>query len=122
MEILPYRIYEHEAPTGLRVLIDRVWPRGISKDKAALDEWAKTIAPSTELRKWFGHDPAKFEEFTTRYQAELDANPATAEFVTMLQNSGAQRVLLLYGAKDTEHNNAVVLKAYLENQSGAKRV
>ncbi|WP_434669198.1 DUF488 domain-containing protein [Lacticaseibacillus rhamnosus] len=122
MEILPYRIYEHEAPEGLRVLIDRVWPRGISKDKAALDEWAKAIAPSTELRKWFGHDPEKFAEFATRYTAELDANEATAEFITMLQNSGAKRVLLLYGAKDTEHNNAVVLKKYLENQSGAKRV
>ncbi|MCI1986340.1 MAG: DUF488 family protein [Lactobacillus sp.] len=116
MELLPVRIYAHEAPAGLRVLIDRVWPRGISKEKAALDEWDKTVAPSTDLRKWFGHDPEKFAEFTQRYRAELDANPAVADLLAKLKASGAQRVLLLYGAKDTEHNNAVVLRDYLSER------
>ena len=114
MEIVPVRIYAHDAPAGLRILIDRVWPRGISKVNAALDDWEKDIAPSTELRKWFGHEPAKFPEFQQRYLTELAANPATAAFVAKLQQSDAQRVLLLYGAKDTVHNNAVVLQAYLQ--------
>lgn len=113
MELLPIRIYAHDAPAGLRLLVDRVWPRGISKVNAALDDWDKAIAPSTELRKWFGHDPEKFPEFRRRYSAELDANPATAAFIAKLKASQAERVLLLYGAKDTEHNNAVVLKDYL---------
>lgn len=83
---------------------------------AALDEWDKTIAPSTELRKWFGHDSEKFPEFRRRYLAELEANPATADFIAKLQASNAERVLLLYGAKDTEHNNAVVLRDYLADK------
>ncbi len=113
MELLPVRIYAHDAPAGLRILIDRVWPRGISKVNAALDEWEKELAPSTELRKWFGHDPEKFPEFRQRYVAELEANAATATFVAKLKASDAERVLLLYGAKDTAHNNAIVLRDYL---------
>lgn len=116
MELLPVRIYAHDAPAGLRVLIDRVWPRGVSKEKAALDAWDKTVAPSTELRKWFGHDPEKFGEFTQRYRAELDANPAVEALVAKLKASDEKRVLLLYGAKDTQHNNAVVLSDYLSER------
>lgn len=112
MSFKPVRIYDHDIPTGKRVLVDRVWPRGISKEKAALADWAKDIAPSTELRKWFGHDPAKFAEFSTRYKAELDANPATPAFVQSVKEA-SEPVLLLFGAKDTEHNNAVVLADYL---------
>ncbi|KRL44270.1 hypothetical protein FD01_GL001212 [Lacticaseibacillus manihotivorans DSM 13343 = JCM 12514] len=115
MEIIPMRIYAHDQPAGLRLLVDRVWPRGVSKVNAALDDWTKTIAPSTELRKWFGHDPEKFAEFTTRYRAELDANPDTPAFVTQVATS-KQPVLLLFGAKDEAHNNAVVLKTYLEEK------
>lgn len=115
MELLPIRIYAHDQPAGLRLLVDRVWPRGVSKINAALDGWDKTIAPSTELRKWFGHDPEKFAEFTTRYRAELEANPDTPALIAQVAASD-QPVLLLFGAKDEAHNNAVVLKAYLEEK------
>ncbi|KRK70973.1 DUF488 domain-containing protein [Lacticaseibacillus nasuensis] len=113
MEFLPVRIYAHDAPSGYRLLVDRVWPRGISKEHAALDDWAKALAPTTELRKWFGHDPAKFTEFQQRYLAELDANPAVATVVTELRQAAPARVLVLYGAKDETHNNAVILAPYL---------
>lgn len=100
---------------GARILVDRLWPRGISKGKAQLTEWCKSVSPSNELRKWFGHDPEKFAEFKNRYVAELKANPDTAEFknriAELLKNGN---VTLLYGAKDEEHNNAVVLKEWLE--------
>ncbi|WP_179394377.1 DUF488 domain-containing protein [Lacticaseibacillus absianus] len=119
MEFIPVRIYAHTQPTGYRLLVDRVWPRGISKVNAALDEWAKDIAPSTELRKWFGHDEAKAAEFTQRYTQELDANPATPAFITHLEALDAARVLLLFGAKDETTNNATVLAAYLRQKLGA---
>lgn len=110
------RIYTKPADMdGFRILVDRVWPRGISKEKAALDEWFKTIAPTKELRQWFGHEPAKYPEFKTRYEAELAANPDLNQFielVTTQEKSG--NVILLYGAKDEAHNQAVVLKDYLE--------
>ncbi len=108
------RIYEEAAPTdGYRVLIDRVWPRGISKEAAALDEWNKDVAPSAELRKWFNHEPAKFEEFKTKYIAELKSQ---AEQINRLQSIASKGELtLLYGAKDTENNQAVVLLNYLKN-------
>lgn len=108
------RIYEPaEASDGYRVLVDRVWPRGMSKDKARVDEWLKDVGPSNELRQWFGHDPAKFAEFQRRYEKELAANPA----LTHLQDITTQQstVTLLYGARDTEHNQAIVLKDYLAN-------
>ncbi|MCI1983928.1 MAG: DUF488 family protein [Bifidobacteriaceae bacterium] len=109
------RIYgDEEFPDAYRILIDRLWPRGMSKDKAHLDEWDKTVAPSSELRKWFGHDPEKFEDFARRYTAELDANPDAAAFVTHVGEKMADGdVVLLFGAKDTEHNQAVVLRDYV---------
>lgn len=117
MTIIPVRIYSHEQPEGFRLLVDRVWPRGISKVNARLDDWAKTIAPSTELRKWFGHDPEKFPEFQQRYTAELDANPDTPALLDLVKAQAAkQPVLLLFGAKDEAHNNAVVLTAYLKEK------
>lgn len=111
------RIYEPAAASdGARVLVDRVWPRGVSKDAAALTLWLKEVAPSAGLRKWFGHDPARWEEFQRRYGAELDAN---AEAVGVLRNMlRSGRVTLLYGARDTEHNQAVALKNHL---SGRRR-
>jgi uncharacterized protein YeaO (DUF488 family) len=113
MDVRIKRVYETPQPSdGTRILIDRLWPRGLTKDRARVDLWLKDIAPSTSLREWFGHDPAKWEEFQRRYQAELDANPATeAELRAALQRGPAT---LVYGAKDEQHNDAVVLKAYLE--------
>lgn len=106
------RAYEKPAPEdGTRILIDRLWPRGISKEHAALDEWMKEIAPSAELRKWFGHDPAKWTEFQHRYTRELQAH---AEELERLRSIARQGVLtLVYSAKDEEHNDAVVLRKIL---------
>ncbi|HMS92906.1 MAG TPA: DUF488 family protein [Candidatus Saccharibacteria bacterium] len=105
------RIYDPaEADDGYRVLVDRLWSRGVSKERAALDEWAKDISPSTELRQWYGRDPAKFQEFTRRYQDELKAN---ANASTIFANWHTHdRVTLLYGAR-SDDNEAVVLCSYL---------
>ncbi len=113
-EILIKRIYEApESSDGYRVLIDRVWPRGISKEQAALDEWAKDLAPSTELRKWFGHEPARFEEFRTRYLKELAGR---ADHLDDLRaRSRSEQVTILFGARDERHSNAVVLKELLSS-------
>jgi uncharacterized protein YeaO (DUF488 family) len=102
------RVYDHpSAEDGMRILVDRLWPRGLTKEKAAVDLWLKDIAPSTELRKWFAHDPAKWEEFRKRYLAELKANK---EAVTALkQQLKKGNVTLVYGARDQEHNEAEVL-------------
>lgn len=110
------RIYESKGvSSSYRVLVDRVWPRGISKDEAHIDLWAKELAPSTELRKWFGHIPARFDEFSRRYVKELDAN---AEAKTLIaQITSHADVTLLYGAKDTTHNQAVVLQRYMANNN-----
>ena len=108
------RIYEELEPSdGYRVLVDRLWPRGISKEKAALDEWCKDIAPSNELREWFGHDPSKYAEFKGRYLLELAQN---SELPAIIASWRAHRqVTLLFGAKDTEHNQAEVLLEYLQS-------
>jgi uncharacterized protein YeaO (DUF488 family) len=106
------RIYEPPAPDdGQRVLVDRIWPRGVSKKDAALALWLKDIAPSDELRKWFGHEPARWAEFQERYGAELDGNgEAVGELLGLLRHG---KVTLLYGAHDETHNNAVALAGYL---------
>lgn len=102
------RIYDDAQPDdGARVLVDRLWPRGISKDRAALTVWLKDVAPSTALRHWFGHDPARWDEFQKRYRAELDANPDAVQQLLAFARKG--KLTLLYGARDTEHNEAVVL-------------
>jgi uncharacterized protein YeaO (DUF488 family) len=106
------RIYEPPAAAdGYRILVDRLWPRGLSKEKAVLDEWLKDIAPTPELRTWFGHDPARFAEFRARYQTELESNPAVATLQKLM--SKHPTITLLYGAHDTEHNQAVVLCDFL---------
>ncbi len=108
------RIYEeYSEDDGYRVLVDRLWPRGVSKEEARLDEWLKEIAPSTELRKWFDHDPDRFDEFSDRYKGELTQKK---EVVDRLLNIAAeeQSVTLLYAAKDEENNHAKVLKEFLE--------
>lgn len=110
------RIYDEAlASDGYRILVDRLWPRGLSKDKARVDCWLKEIGPSTALRKWFNHDPALFNEFVARYQAELDGSPAFATLRQLVKEHDT--VTLLYAAHDTEHNNAVVLRQLL----GTKR-
>ena len=99
------------ADDGVRLLVDRMWPRGVSKQKIATQAWLKDIAPSTELRQWFGHVPERWEEFRKRYARELDANPdAVAELRQWLKHG---RVTLVYSARDTEHNQAVALREYL---------
>ncbi|WP_394219194.1 DUF488 domain-containing protein [Halobacillus trueperi] len=118
MSIVLKRIYEDEKQIGgYRVLIDGVWPRGISKEKAQLDEWAKELTPTSSLRKWFNHTPERFQEFTARYKKELhhsdDAKAKKKELQDIAQN---HRLVLLYGAKDEQYNHAVVLKDWLENQ------
>lgn len=111
------RIYDKELPAGYRVLVDRLWPRGMSKVRANLNLWAKQIAPSAELRKWFGHDPAKYAEFKSKYLDEINNNPYTEEFLTELKEAlKTQDVLILYSAKDEEHNDAVVLMEYLNTK------
>ena len=106
------RIYDPPAALdGKRVLVDRLWPRGLSKDDVKIDEWLKEIAPSDDLRKWFGHDPVRWEEFRKRYKEELKAH---GDSLGKLRTEGKRgTVTLLFAAKDAEHNNAVVLKEIL---------
>lgn len=109
------RIYEPpEASDGRRVLVDRLWPRGMSKDRARIDEWLKETAPSTELRKWFSHDPSKWAEFKRRYAAELEGKEAILDALRAEARSGT--VTLLYGARDEEHNQAVAMRELLEGK------
>lgn len=109
------RIYEPPLPgDGYRVLVDRLWPRGVSKEKAALGIWLKDIGPSNELRQWFGHQPERFNEFAARYQKELQANPVLDELKQILHDHNT--VTLLYSAHDDAHNQAVVLQKYFEKK------
>jgi uncharacterized protein YeaO (DUF488 family) len=110
------RAYEPPAPAdGFRVLVERLWPRGLKKADAAVDLWLKEIAPSPELRRWFSHDPVKWEEFCRRYWAELKGHP---DAVNLLKEKlGQGRVTLVYGSKDEEHNAAVALRKFLEGHS-----
>jgi uncharacterized protein YeaO (DUF488 family) len=109
------RIYEQPSEgDGYRVLVDRLWPRGVSKKDARLDEWCKEIAPSTELRKWFDHDPEKFEEFANWYKGELTQKEKLVSH--LLDVAATQQVTLLYAAKDEKHNHALVLKQFLNEQ------
>lgn len=113
------RIYEPPAQQdGYRVLIDRLWPRGISKEKARIDLWLREIAPSTELRQWFDHDPAKWQSFCARYRLELDGKP---ELLASLKQQARQgRVTLLYSAQDEQFNQAVALREFLGKAAARK--
>lgn len=113
------RVYDTPAADdGYRVLVDRLWPRGLAKDAAQVDLWLKEIAPSDALRKWFAHDPEKWEAFQTRYFAELDENDAALDALRAQMKRG--RVTLLYAAKDDAHNNAVALRTYLTQTPRAR--
>ncbi|HPS33183.1 MAG TPA: DUF488 domain-containing protein [Anaerolineaceae bacterium] len=119
MPIRIKRIYEGYNPQdGWRVLVDRIWPRGVSKAAARLDDWRKDLAPSTELRTWFCHKVELFDEFSKRYRAELDENASAQTAIQqILEKIRRGQVTLLYSAKDTEHNQAVVLSAYLNEKA-----
>lgn len=113
--VLTKRVYETAAQNdGYRVLVDRLWPRGLSKEKAMLDLWLQDIAPSSELRKWFGHDPERFSEFTARYEQELLHNPAVEKLQDIMKDN--ETVTLLYAAHDPEFNHAKVLLRFMRRQ------
>jgi uncharacterized protein YeaO (DUF488 family) len=107
------RVYDEPAKAdGHRVLVDRLWPRRLKKSEARIDEWLKEITPSTTLRKWFKHDPSRWKEFKEKYAAELDGHRELVE--TLVREARRRNVTLLFSAKETEHNNAVALKEYVE--------
>lgn len=116
MTIRLKRAYEKPEPEdGIRILVDRLWPRGLTKETAAIDLWLKEVAPSTELRKWFGHDPKKWRNFRSRYRTELGQHRAPLQLIKSKAKEGM--VTLIYGARDEEHNEAVVLKEVLTTKS-----
>jgi uncharacterized protein YeaO (DUF488 family) len=113
------RVYEPvEKSDGARFLVDHLWPRGLKKEAVRVERWVKTVSPSNELRSWFGHEPAKWKEFQRRYFAELNEQPENWE--TLLEAAHEKDITLVYSARDTEHNNAVALKSYLEKKLARK--
>ena len=120
LKIQVRRVYDPPARSdGCRILVDRIWPRGLSKDDVKLDAWIKDVAPSAELRTWFGHEPSKWTAFKHKYFKELDGREEALD--QLLQACSGRTLTLLFGAKDVEHNNAVALKEYLETHLGSKR-
>ncbi|MGO8685371.1 MAG: DUF488 domain-containing protein [Thermoleophilia bacterium] len=114
MTIRLKRAYEAPSPVdGVRILIERLWPRGLSKEKANVDAWFKEVAPSADLRRWFGHEPAKWEEFRRRYRDELRERPEQVQRLRGLVEAGP--VTFVYGSRDQEHNAAMVLKEFLDS-------
>jgi uncharacterized protein YeaO (DUF488 family) len=115
------RAYERPAASdGFRVLVDRLWPRGVKKEALRLDLWAKELAPSPALRRWFGHEPDRFREFAERYHAELRAGPARALLAELTRRSARGTVTLVYGARDEHHNGAIVLREAIEEALRAR--
>ncbi len=113
------RVYEEPSESdGTRILVDRLWPRGLTKERAKVDVWLKEIAPSTELRKWFNHDPSKWSEFKKRYQVEISNNAEALSALKTHLSSG--KATIVYGAKDEEHNDAVVIKQYLDKETNLR--
>jgi uncharacterized protein YeaO (DUF488 family) len=114
LDVRTKRVYEEPLPAdGFRILVDRVWPRDITRERARLDEWDRTLSPSTELRKWFGHDPNRFEEFRTRYLEELRGHRDRLAELRTLARQGT--LTLVYSARDSEHSQAAVLAEVLRN-------
>lgn len=111
------RVYsEPTSRDGIRLLVDRIWPRGISKKRARIVAWRKDLAPSTALRKWFGHEPNRWAEFRRRYQAELNRSEVIEDLLNLAGISRQRTITLLYSAADEQHNQAVVLKDFIEKQ------
>lgn len=114
------RVYDPaELEDGRRFLVERLWPRGMKKDRLLMDAWVRDVAPSDVLRRWFAHDPKKWEEFQRRYFAELDRKPEAWQ--PLLEAARQGTITLLYSARDSKHNNAVVLRAYLEKKLSVTR-
>jgi uncharacterized protein YeaO (DUF488 family) len=113
-EIRLHRVHDAAPPGGRRFLVDRVWPRGVRRHDLSLDGWLRGVAPSAELRKWFGHDPQRWPEFRRRYETELAAAPDA--WAPLVEAAREGDVVLLYGARDREHNNAVALRDFLATQ------
>ncbi|WLT10157.1 DUF488 domain-containing protein [Bifidobacterium asteroides] len=106
------RVYEQAADEdGIRILVDRLWPRGVSKERAALSGWLKDVAPSPDLRRWWHHDPDRFEDFARRYRTELDDNPALGDLLSIVREH--DRTTLVYAAKDPAVNHALILRDYI---------
>ncbi len=119
MTIKIKRVYEKPLPSdGYRVLVDRLWPRGISKNEAHLEAWEKDLAPSADLRKWYGHQPERWEEFKKRYRSELAANPAVTEFLD--KNKSQQVITLVYAYREEAYSHALILQEFLEDQLSKK--
>jgi uncharacterized protein YeaO (DUF488 family) len=113
-KIVIQRAYAEPGPDdGYRVLVDRVWPRGRNKETLKLDKWSRELAPSAQLREWFGHDPKRWTEFQQRYRDELDSDEMRARMQQLMSDAAGQRITLVYGAKDEEHNQAIVLRDVL---------
>ncbi|MEK4025102.1 DUF488 domain-containing protein [Sporosarcina sp. FSL W7-1283] len=123
MSVQIKRVYDKaEKADGIRVLVDRLWPRGVSKEDAKLDDWLKEVGPSKELREWFGHDPEKFDEFKRKYKEELKNNKVQTEELNKLINWSKEhdeQLTLVFGSKDEKHNQAIVLKELLDHQCNA---
>lgn len=116
MNVKLKRVYEEPSESdGTRILVDRLWPRGLTKEKAKVDVWLKEIAPSTELRKWFNHEPSKWLEFKKRYRAEIINNTGVVSALKKHLENG--KATIVYGAKDKEHNDGVVIKQYIDKKS-----
>ncbi|PKV09542.1 DUF488 domain-containing protein [Bifidobacterium asteroides] len=108
------RVYEQAAyEDGIRILVDRLWPRGVSKERAALSGWLKDVAPSPDLRRWWHHDPDRFEDFARRYRTELDDNPALGDLLSIVREH--DRTTLVYAAKDPAVNHALILRDYIRH-------
>jgi uncharacterized protein YeaO (DUF488 family) len=117
VEVKAKRIYDPSAADdGYRVLVDHIWPRGVSRERAKLDEWARELAPSDDLRKWFAHEPERFEEFRRRYRSELEK--ATEELAALSRRARETPVTILYAARDREHNNGVVVAEMVAGGAG----
>ncbi len=115
------RVYDAPTPERYRILVDRLWPRGVTKERAALDAWVRDLAPSTDLRRWYGHEPSRFEEFARRYRAELAAPEATATLDEIRTTARRRSVALVTATRDVEHSGAVVLQAVLGEVPGPRR-
>lgn len=117
MSVLVRRIYD-DGPNGRRVLVDRIWPRGVSKEEADLDDWAKDVAPSNELRRWYGHDPARWQEFRQRYLDELEDDVRSAKLAELVAAADGKRLILLTSTKEVERSHASVLAEAIRGRTG----
>lgn len=120
MRLSIHRIYERDIPDGRRILVDRLWPRGIKKSPARWDDWLRDVAPSTDLRRWYGHQVDRFEEFVSRYEAELNQEPAAEAVRHLIDLSNRSPVILLTATKDIDHSGAKVLLDHVLSRAGGE--